>query len=146
MIEIYSSGARYTVEKLKQFSLSPFGLFLYAVTVSVFGILILLMFMATFVQTAALPMAVPVVVGFNAALCGFNLSNRATVEVPCKNLQLFLLASCLCLTGCFVITLFCPWESFLDGRRIAISGLAALSLTYLGSWIAIKSKNINRSN
>lgn len=142
MIDIYTNGARYTVDKIKQFSSSPTGMYLYTLVTGLIGILILLSFLSMIFTTAALPLILPAIIGFNGAASGYGITEKRHNNFTYKKLNLISIAILLTVTGCISITLFCPWESLLDGRRYLISGSSALLFTFLGSWIGVKSKKL----
>lgn len=137
-------GAQVTVEKIKQFMASPIGVFLYAFITGAIGIVLLLGFTSMIWSPTALPTILPAIIAFNCAAGGFSLidKNKATT-VP--KLSLILLTALLTITGCSIIVVFCPWESFYDLHRYLISAIAGMIFTVFGAWIAWKSKNLNRS-
>lgn len=145
MIDIYTNGAQVTVDKMKQYLGSPFGAFLYALVTGAIGIAILLGFLSMFVSAAALPMSLAALIAFNSAAGGYSLTDKSTSTGRLPIVSLCLLALLLTLAGCLTLLFFCPWENLLDSNRIVICTTTALIFTFLGAWIARKSKNINRS-
>ncbi|PHR25180.1 MAG: hypothetical protein COA36_14335 [Desulfotalea sp.] len=145
MIDIYLNGVQTTVEKIKHFMGSPAGIFLYVCVTGAVGIIILLVFLSMFISPAALPMALPVIIAFNCAAGGYNLTNKNALETPPGKITLGLTALVLTVTGCGAIVFFCPWEPIFDPARCLIAATAALIFTVFGAWIAYKSKSLNRS-
>ena len=145
MIDMYTNGAQITVEKIKQFFATPFGVFLYALVTGAIGIVILLGFLSMFVSTAALPMALPLLIAFNSAAGGYSLTDKSATEKGAGLPTLLLMAVLLTISGFSAIIFFCPWENPLDLGRLLICTTAALISTFLGAWIARKNKNLNRS-
>ncbi len=146
MFDLCLHGAREIVEKLKYFMTSPIGIFLYTVVAGVVGIVILLAFFSMVVSASSLSIILPCIIAFNAAAGGYSLVEKREEHFPIGKLAIISLAALFTVTGCSVITLFCPWEPLLDGGRYLISGLSALIFTYFGTWIACKSKNLNKSS
>lgn len=144
MIDIYTSGAQVTVEKIKQFLASPIGSFLYAFVTGAIGIVILLAFLSMFVSTAALPMALPALIAFNCAAGGYSLTDKNKInQLP--TFSLCLMAILLTTAGCTVLLFFCPWENLINVNRYLICGTVALICTFVGGWIARKNRQLNRS-
>lgn len=146
MIDIYTNGARCTMDKIKQFSSSPTGIYLYTLITGMIGILILLSFLSMVFATTALPLLLPAIIGFNGAASGYGITEKRYNNFTYKQLNLISIAILLTVTGCISITLFCPWESLLDSWRYLISGSSALLFTFLGAWIAAKSKKLTKSS
>ncbi len=144
MIEICINGAQGTMEKLKNFMASPTGLFLSAFVTGLVGIVLLLAFLSMVIAPSALLLILPGIIAFNGAAGGYSLTEKTEGAFPKKKIALSCLAALLTVTGCSVITLFCPWEPLLDGGRYLISGLSTLTFTFFGSWIADKSKSLKR--
>ena len=146
MIDICTTGAQVMMEKLKQFMASPLGVFLYALVTGMVGIIILLAFLSMVVSPSVLPMILPGIIAFNAAAGGYSLVEKNKGEAGVPKIALVAIAGLLTITGCSVLTLFCPWEPLVDGIRYLVSILAALVFTFFGAWIAGKSKSLNRSS
>ena len=137
-------GAQVTVEKIKQFVASPTGVFLYAYITGAIGIVLLLGFASMIWSATALPSILPAIIAFNCAAGGFSLIDKNKAATVPK-ISLILLTALLTITGCSIIIVFCPWESFFNLNRYLISAIAAMIFTVFGAWIAWKSKNLNRS-
>jgi hypothetical protein len=146
MIDTCKSGAQPMQEKIKQFMTSPAGVFCYALFTGMFGILILLSFLSMVFAASDMPLILPLVIAFNAAAGGYSLIDKSKDSFPRKKSALLAIAVLLTITGCSLITLFCPWESPFDPVRYIISGLSALVACLVGAWIGNKSKEINKSS
>lgn len=144
MIGIYTNGAQVIVEKIKQFIASPIGVFLYAFITGAVGIVILLAFSSMVLSATALPSILPVIIAFNCAAGGYSIANKNKRDTL-PNISLVLLASLLTAVGCSIIVAFCSWEALFETNRYLISVTVALIFTFFGSWIACKSKALNRS-
>lgn len=144
MIDTYTNGAQTVVDKLKQFMASPAGIFLYSSVTGVVGVVILLFFLSMFMAPNGLLLALPAVVGFNAAASAFSIRDKNKESVPHKFTYLAT-AALITLTGCLTILLFCPWETLFDANRYFQSGVSALIFSGAGAWIAGKAKSLNRS-
>lgn len=146
MIDECYNGARYTVDKIKEFTASPLGVLLYSLVTGVIGIIILLGFISLVLSPSALTPILPVIIAFNGAASGYSLIDRGTINFPHRKSVLVLIAALLTITGCSVITLFCPWEPLFHPTRYLIVGLSTTVFTFFGAWIAVKSNNMNRSS
>lgn len=144
MLETCTHGAQEAMEKLKQFMTSPTGVFLSAVLTGVVGIVILLAFFSMVFSPSGLLLILPGIIAFNGAAGGYSLTDKGEHFFPYRKTALVCLAALLTATGGTVITLFCPWEPFVDTERYLISGLSAVIFTFLGSWIADKSRSLKR--
>ena len=128
-------GAQVTVEKIKQFVASPTGVFLYAYITGAIGIVLLLGFASMIWSATALPSILPAIIAFNCAAGGFSLIDKNKAATVPK-ISLILLTTLLTITGCSIIIVFCPWESFFNLNRYLISAIAAMIFTVFGAWIA----------
>ncbi|WP_163337555.1 hypothetical protein [Desulfopila sp. IMCC35008] len=136
-------NALYIVEKIKGFFKTPTGVFLYAVTTSVAGVLILLMFLSTVLAPSTLLFILPAIVAFNAAAGGYGLADKKNLFSYQKT-GLSVLATFVALTGSLATSLFFPWEPLLAVERLFISIAMALLAAAFGAWIAGKSRTINQ--
>ncbi|MEE4253836.1 MAG: hypothetical protein V2I50_07320 [Desulfuromusa sp.] len=144
MLEICINGAQEAMEKLKKFMASPIGLFLSAFVTGLVGIVLLLAFLSMVLSPSVLLLILPGIIAFNGAAGGYSLIEKTEGTYPHRKMALTSLAALLTITGCSIITLFCPWEPLVDGSRYLVSGLSTLIFTFLGSWIAYKSKRLKR--
>lgn len=144
MLEICINGAQEAMEKLKQFVTSPIGVFLSAFLTGLVGIVLLLAFLSMVFTPSALLLILPGIIAFNGAAGGYSLTDKTEGAFSHKTKALICLAALLTVTGCSVITLFCPWEPLVDGGRYLISGISTLIFTFFGSWIADKSKSLKK--
>ncbi len=144
MIDICTNGAKHTMDRIKQFSSSPSGIFLYSLVTGIVGIIILLTFFSMLFAGSILTVLLPVIVGFNSAAGGYGFVDKRGSDTPYQKLPLFSIAVLLALTGCFLITLFNPWEPLLDGWRYLISTTTALFSTFFGAWLAVKTRKNDR--
>lgn len=144
MVDTYEGAARVIVETVKNFFKSPVGIFLYAVSTAIVGVVILLAFLSMMVSPSNLPWTLPVLISFNAAGGGYGLAEKWG-NYPMKNLALLNLAVILTVAGGTIITLFCPWEPLLDINRYLISGGTSLIFTFFGAWIAAKSQQLKHN-
>lgn len=144
MLENCMNGAQEVVEKLKQFIASPRGVFLSAFVSGLVGIVLLLAFLSMMLSPSALLFFLPAIISFNGAAGGYSLTDKTEGAFPHKKIALICLAALLTAAGGSVITLFCPWEPLVDGSRYLISGVSTLICTFLGSWIADKSRSLKK--
>ncbi|WP_136798356.1 hypothetical protein [Desulfosediminicola ganghwensis] len=144
MIDACEGGARVIVETVKNIFKSPVGIFIYALSTAIVGIVILLAFLSLIVVPSNLPWTLPVLIGFNAAGGGYGVAEKWGTY-PMKKLALFSFAVILTIAGGTIITLFCPWEQLLDMNRYLMSGVASLIFTFFGAWIAAKSQQLKHN-
>jgi hypothetical protein len=144
MIDTYTSGVESMQEKIKQFMASSTGIFCYASITGILGILLLLSFLSMVFSASDLPLILPLLIAFNSAAGGYSLVDKSQKPFPRKYVALAAISLLLTLTGCWLITLFCPWESLLEPVRLVISGSLAIIACLFGAWIGNKSKEINR--
>lgn len=136
-------SALYIVEKIKGFFKTPTGVVLYAITTSVAGVLILLMFLSTLLSPSALIFILPAIVAFNAAAGGYGLADKKEVFTYQKT-GLSVLAVLVALSSSLATSLFYPWEPLLAVERLFISITVAFLSVAFGAWIARKSNTMNQ--
>lgn len=136
-------SALFIVEKIKGFFRTPTGVFLYAATTSVAGVLILLMFLSTVLSSSALLFILPAIVAFNGAVGSYGLADKKEL-VPYQKTGLSVLAALVAFTGCLTTSLLFPWEPLLAVERLLISLVAAFLSVTFGAWIAGKSKALTQ--
>lgn len=146
MIDICTNGAKNMMDRIKQFSSAPTGIFLYSLLTAIVGVIILLAFFSMIFTGSVLTVLLPIIVGFNSAAGGYGFVDKTASDTPHQKLVLFGIAVLLTITGCFFITLFNPWEPLLDGWRSLISFTSALFSTFFGGWLAVKNKKHARSS
>lgn len=146
MIEICQNGVKNTMGRIKQFTTSPTGIFLYSLVTGAMGIIILLTFFSMLFTSSALTILLPVIVAFNSAAGGYGFVDKTASNIPNQKLVLFSIAVLLTLTGCFFINLFNPWEPLLDGWRYLVSFASALFSTFFGGWLAVKNRRHTKSS
>ncbi|MBM9604994.1 hypothetical protein [Desulfopila inferna] len=144
MIEMGISAAQTTVEKMKHFAASPLGIFFYAAVPGMVGIIILLGFMAAVIFPSDLPNTLPFIIAFNSAASGYGLVDKGGDNYPGKRPTLFIIALVMTVTGCSAITIFCPWESLVEGERYFICASSAIIFTFFGAWLGSKSKKLSK--
>ncbi len=138
------SGTQTIPDKMKQFTASPAGIFIYAATTGIIGVIILLAFLSMILAPNGLLLVLPAIVGFNSAASAFSLRDK-NEKRPGK-ISYCLLAALLTVTGGTAIIFFCPWEELLDGTRFFLSGVSALIFSAVGAWIAGKNKTIKAAH
>ena len=146
MIDMCTTRAQLSLEWIKAFTRTPFGIFLHSALTAVVGIIILMAFFAMALSPTALKILVPAIIGFNAAVAGYNIIDKGGVRYPWKKTCLTLMALILAITGCLALFLLYPWDATLNIGRYLFSGTTALALTFFGAWLAAKSKKLNQEN
>lgn len=144
MIEICTTGAQLSLEKLRAFARTPLGIFLHSALTASTGIIILVAFFAMALSPNALKIMLPAIIGFNCAVAGYNIIDKGGIDFPRKKSCLTAMAAILAITGCLALFLLYPWEPLFDKGRCLSSSGSALVLTFLGAWLAAKSKNLNQ--
>lgn len=142
-MEMYESSSRAVVEMMRSFMASPTGIFLYATVTGVVGILVLLIFLSLFVAPNDLVIFLPFIAAFNGAASGFSITGKEASFTHRKTAFLVITAL-LTVTGCFLLTLFCPWELFVDVDRLFTTGAFTLIATWFGGWIGQKNKSYKK--
>lgn len=140
---MYENNVRVILEMIRRFFMSPVGMFLYAAISSTIGILILLLFLSFLVPSADLVIFLPFLVAFNAAASGFAVTGKGVVFQWRKTVFL-ILAVLLTLVGCFLITLFCPWEPFWLADRWFTTVVFSWAAIWLGGWIGDKNLQLKK--
>jgi len=146
MIDICNAGAQVSLEKIKSFARKPIGIFLHSALTASVGIIILLVFFAMALSPTALKIMLPVIIGFNCAIAGYNIIDKGGIRYPLKKTCLAAMAIILAATGCFALLLLYPWDATPDVRQYLISGCTAMAMTFFGAWLAAKNKNLNQTN
>ena len=146
MIDICNAGAQVSLEKIKSFTRRPIGIFLHTALLGTIGIIILVAFLAMALSPTALKYLLPAIIGFNGAIAGYNIIDKGGNHYPWKKTCLTAMAAILASTGCLALFLLYPWDATLNIGRYIFSGGAALALTFLGAWLAAKSKKLNHAN
>lgn len=142
-MEMCENYARVLVAMIRGFFMSPVGMFLYAAVTGTIGILILLMFLSLLIAPGDLVIFLPFIVAFNAAASGFAVTGKGVVFRWKKTIFLAL-AALLTLAGCFLITLFCPWESIWLAERWFSTALFSSIAIWLGGWVGDKSSQLQQ--
>lgn len=134
-------NVRVVLEIIRSFFKSPVGMFLYAAISSIIGIVILLTFLSFLVQPGDLVIFLPFIVAFNAAASGFAVTGKDVLFTWRKTVFLSL-GALLTLAGCFLITLFCPWEPFWLAERWFTTLVFSCAAVWLGGWIGDKNSKL----
>lgn len=145
MIDICTAGARVSVERLKNLSRTPFGVFLQAALSSCAGIVILLVFLGMIFSPAALQIMLAPIIGFNTAISGYSLLEKGGRSIRAEKLRLIAMAVLLSVTGCLALFLMHPWLEFKNSLILLTYGGSALAATFFGAWLATKNKKLNKA-
>jgi hypothetical protein len=145
MIDICSAGAEVSLNRLKLIARKPIGIFLYAAVTGSIGVVILVVFFAMVISPFTLAILLPAIIGFNGAVAGYNIIDKGGIQYPWKKSCLAITAAILALTGVLSLSLLYPWDAALNAGRYLFSGGAALALTFFGSWLAVKNKELNQT-
>jgi len=146
MIEICMNGAKFTMEKMRQFQASPTGIFLYVITTGVLGIVILLAFLAMLFGAAMLKPLLPMIVGFNCASGAYGCIEKGR---PGQSNQLFFITSAaliMILAGCLIASLFHPWEQLFEGYTLLFTVCSGVISTLFGVWLGVKNRSLNKQD
>lgn len=146
MLDLCTTGAQITVERIKSFMASGVGVYLWSLVTGMIGILILFLFVSMVLSPSVTLLLLPAIVAFNGAGSGYALTDKYKGDYSHRHFALISQALLLTLFGCVAIVFFCPWEPLFDTGRLLISAAAALIFTFAGNWIAQKSKKLHRSS
>ena len=142
MLDVYTEGVKYCLERIKQAAASPPGIFLYAALSGMIGIVILLAFFSMILSGSSLVLILQGVISFNAAASGYYLVDKGGTSFPFTKTCLIVISALMVLTGRLSSVVILPWDIVTDSVSFLISGLLALCFSFFGAWIAAKSKRI----
>ncbi len=142
MLDFYVDSARVAIENVKKAFATPFGIFVYSAATGMMGVVILMFFFSMLLSGSSLAMALPVILAFNGACCGYGIIDRGGADFPRLTMALIVISLLLLATGYVVLGLLVPWESFTGGIRLFISGCLVVGFSFFGTWIARKNKKL----
>ena len=116
--------------------------FIYAIFIGVFGAVLLVMFFAGLMTMGTIERLLPYIIGFNAALTGYNLISKIKEHLKYK--RIWSVISGIIMVGAVVLILNIAFHHFIDGYIIDMIDFLILVLIggvfgWLGSILAIKS-------
>ena len=116
--------------------------FIYAIFIGVFGAVLLVMFFAGLMTIRTIERLLPYIIGFNAALTGYNLISK--IKEYLKYKRIWSVISGIIMVSAVVLILNIAFYHFIDGYIVDIIGFLILVLIggvfgWLGSILAIKS-------
>ena len=116
--------------------------FIYAIFIGVFGAVLLVMFFAGLMTIRTIERLLPYIIGFNAALTGYNLISKIKEHLKYK--RIWSVISGIIMVSAVVLILNIAFYHFINGYIVAIIGFLILVLIggvfgWLGSILAIKS-------
>ncbi len=120
-------------------AVSNLGIFLYSCCQGIGGIIVLLFSAAMLYSPTILPLALPLIAGFNSAVAGYVLLERKEQTLSSQKYLLAAISVILSCSGSLLLVFFCPWESLLDPVNHIHSVIVSLPLAFLGGWIGVKS-------
>ncbi len=146
MLDFYVDSARVAIENVKKAFATPFGIFVYFAVTGVMGVVILMFFFSMLLSGSSLAMALPVILAFNGACCGYGIVDRGRTDFPLLSPAIVVISLLLLATGYAVLDLLVPWESFTGAIRLLISGSLVVGFSFFGTWIAHKNKNLQNKS
>jgi len=116
--------------------------FIYAIFIGVFGAVLLVMFFAGLMTIRTIERLLPYIIGFNAALTGYNLISKIKEHLKYK--RIWSVISGIIMVSAVVLILNIAFYHFINGYIVDIIGFLILVLIggvfgWLGSILAIKS-------
>ena len=116
--------------------------FIYAIFIGVFGAVLLVMFFAGLMTMGTIERLLPYIIGFNAALTGYNLISKIKEHLKYK--RIWSVISGIIMVGAVVLILNIIFYYFTDGYIVDMVPFLFLVLIggvfgWLGSILAIKS-------
>jgi hypothetical protein len=116
--------------------------FIYAIFIGVFGAVLLVMFFVGLMTIGTIERLLPYIIGFNAALTGYNLTNK--IKEYLKYKRIWSVISGIIMVGAVVLILNIAFYYFTDGYIVGMVAFLFLVLIggvfgWLGSILAIKS-------
>jgi hypothetical protein len=116
--------------------------FIYAIFIGVFGAVLLVMFFVGLMTIGTIERLLPYIIGFNAALTGYNLTIKIKEHLKYK--RIWSVISGIIMVGAVVLILNIAFYYFTDGYIVGMVAFLFLVLIggvfgWLGSILAIKS-------
>jgi len=116
--------------------------FIYAIVIGVFGAVLLVMFISGLMTIGTIERLLPYIIGFNAALTGYNLISKIKEHLKYK--RTWSVISGIIMVGAAVLILNIIFYYFTDGYIVDMVAFLFLVLiggvfSWLGSILAIKS-------
>lgn len=116
--------------------------FIYAIVIGVFGAVLLVMFISGLMTIGTIERLLPYIIGFNAALTGYNLISKIKEHLKYK--RIWGVISGIIMVSAVVLILNIAFYHFINGYIVDIIGFLILVLIggvfgWLGSILAIKS-------
>ena len=116
--------------------------FIYAIFIGVFGAVLLVMFFAGLMTIGTIERLLPYIIGFNAALTGYNLISKIKEHLKYK--RIWSVISGIIMVSAVVLILNIAFYHFIDGYIVDIIDFLILVpvggvFGWLGSILAIKS-------
>ena len=116
--------------------------FIYAIFIGVFGAVLLVMFFAGLMTIRTIERLLPYIIGFNAALTGYNLISKIKEHLKYK--RIWSVISGIIMVSAVVLILNIAFYHFIDGYIVDIIDFLILVpvggvFGWLGSILAIKS-------
>jgi len=116
--------------------------FIYAIVIGVFGAVLLVMFISGLMTIGTIERLLPYIIGFNAALTGYNLISKIKEHLKYK--RTWSVISGIIMVGAAVLILNIIFYYFTDGYIVDMVAFLFLVLIggvfgWLGSILAIKS-------
>ncbi|RUM36296.1 MAG: hypothetical protein DSY57_05825 [Desulfobulbus sp.] len=142
MLDFYVDSARVAIENIKKAFATPMGVFVYSAVTGMIGVVILLFFFSMLLAGSSLATALPAILAFNGACCGYGIVDRGGTDFPRLTMVLVIISLLLLATGYAALGLLVPWESFTGGIRLLISGCLVVGFSFFGTWIARKNKKL----
>ena len=146
MLDFYIDSARVVIENVKKAFATPFGIFVYSAATGMMGVILLLFFFSMLFSGSSLALALPMILAFNGACCGYGIVDRGGTDFPGLTMALAVISLLLLVTGYVALGLLVPWESFTGGIRLFISGCLVVGFSFFGTWIARKNKKLQNKS
>jgi len=146
MLDFYIDSARVVIENVKKAFATPFGIFVYSAATGMMGVILLLFFFSMLFSGSSLALALPMILAFNGACCGYGIVDRGGTDFPLLSPAIIIISLLLLATGYASLDLLVPWETFTGAIRLLISGSLVVGFSFFGTWIARKNKKLQNKS
>lgn len=125
---------------------SPTAHFLFCLLQGTGGTILLLLFLTQFFSGEYITTALPLIIGFNAAVSGFGFCDKQQSVMAHHTTWLLLIACFFGVLGWFIALMFSPLETLPSPVTYLYLGTSAICSTFLGAWLSIKNSATSGAN
>jgi len=127
-----------SINFFKRLTASLPGAFAYSILAGVFGALILIVFLDGFLAFESLMKLFPWILGFNTALTGYSLIDKAHERLSNKRFWAIGSGGIVVILVCLLLTLAYDYGALFAIPQLALYGLIGTVFSGIGAWVSIK--------